>query len=86
MKLFLEKHPEAEIQSDRTNESRVNNLTVHNADKDAIVQIKKIMYHCNADEKRIGTVYEFSNSTHYMDSDICEWQKDSVLVDIVGRL
>ena len=65
--------------------SEFNNLTVHNADKDAIVQIKKILYHCNADENRLGTAYEFSNSTHYIDSDVCSWQKDSVLVDILDR-
>ena len=65
--------------------SEFNNMTVYNADKYAIVQIKKILYRCNADENIIGTGYKFSNSTHYIDSDICEWQKDFVLADIVDR-
>ncbi|QMU55184.1 MAG: hypothetical protein GKS07_10005 [Nitrosopumilus sp.] len=65
--------------------SEFSNMTVHNADKDAALQIKKILYHCNTDENIIGTVYEFLNSTHYIDSDICEWQKDFVLADILEK-
>ena len=65
--------------------SEFNNLTAHNADKYAALQTKKILYLCNADENIIGTGYKFSNSTHYIDSDVCEWQKDSVLVDIIDR-
>ena len=65
--------------------SEFSNLAVHNADKDSTVQIKKILYHCNTNENKPSTVYKFSNSTHYIDSDICEWQKDFVLADILKR-
>ena len=65
--------------------SEFNNVTVHNSDKEAIIQIKKILYYCSTDGYKPALVYTFSNSTHYIDSDICEWQKDSTLVDIIDR-
>ena len=60
-------------------------ITVDNSDKNNMVQIKKILYFCDANERKPGHIYQFSNSTHYIDSDICEWQKNSVLIDIVDR-
>ena len=62
-----------------------SNPTVRNSSSDATVQIKKILYHCNADRSKPAHVYTFSNSTHYIDSNICKWQKDSVLADIIDR-
>ena len=49
------------------------------------LQIEKILDNCNVGGATTATLYKFSNSTHYIDSNICEWQKDSVLVDILDR-
>ena len=49
------------------------------------MQIKKILYYCNTEGNKSAYIYTFSNSTHYIDSEICEWQKDSALVDIIDR-
>ena len=49
------------------------------------LQIKKILDQCNIDGVTINILYKFSNSTHYIDSKVCEWQKDSVLTDILDR-
>ena len=49
------------------------------------LQIQKILDHCNAEGVKIQPNYKFSNATHYIDSDICSWQKDSTLIDILDR-
>lgn len=48
-------------------------------------RIQKILDHCNTERAKIQPPYKFSNSTHYIDSDVCSWQKGSVLIDILDR-
>jgi len=54
-------------------------------DEQKQLPIQKILEYCNADGVKIQPLYKFSNSTHYIDSNVCEWQKDFVLIDILDR-
>lgn len=47
-------------------------------DIDAMLQLKEVLDHCQAQKDGLGTdaiFFSYSNETHYIDNDICEWSK-----------
>ncbi len=41
---------------------------------DAMLQVKQIFNHCNSTDGKFAYGLEYSNGTHYIDNNICEWQ------------
>jgi hypothetical protein len=82
---------ESEIQDVEPQESSMSSVSIDSPsgmsqNEREQLQIKKVLDQCNNESKvQISILYKFSNLTHYIDGHVCEWQKDSVLIDILDR-